>query len=128
MLVNTRQQPARPLLLIVEDDLDLRESLALLFSTNSFEVKCAAHGQQALRKMSQGAVPDLVITDLSMPVMDGWQMRQEMLQNENLERVPVIVLSAQDGRRSRDLLQAVEYLRKPADSIALLKMVRAYTK
>lgn len=80
-----------PLLLLVEDHADTRAMYAE-FLRDSFEVIEAADGEEALAAM-RDRVPDLVITDLSLPLMDGFELVERMRRDEALSRVPVLCLS-----------------------------------
>jgi CheY-like chemotaxis protein len=62
--------------LIVEDDQDVREFMNVLLSNSGYETMCATDGRQALEKMRERR-PCVVILDLQMPVMDGWQFREQ---------------------------------------------------
>jgi CheY-like chemotaxis protein len=80
-----------PLLLLVEDHADTRAMYAE-FLRGSFEVMEAADGAEALAAM-RGRVPDLVVTDLSLPQMDGFELVAHMRRDDALSRVPVLCLS-----------------------------------
>jgi CheY-like chemotaxis protein len=106
--------------LIVEDEPDVREAMAMLLGLKGYEVREAADGQSALDTMYEEA-PDAVILDLTMPVMDGWTVRQHMRAHPRLSRVPVIVVSgvADVGPELRDCA----VLKKPVDADRLLREV-----
>jgi CheY-like chemotaxis protein len=82
--------------LLVEDDLDVRDTLQDLLEDEGFDVIPAANGKQAIDFLtldgSGGA--DLVILDLMMPMVSGWEVLERMTDDERLVHVPVIVLSA----------------------------------
>ena len=70
--------PRKPLILVVEDHEFAREALAMLLSDAGYGVVEAADGREALATLSKGARPDLILLDLVMPVMDGWEfMRRQ---------------------------------------------------
>jgi CheY-like chemotaxis protein len=104
--------------LIVEDEPDVREAMAMLLGLKGYEVREAADGQSALDTMYEQA-PDAVILDLTMPVMDGWTVRQHMRAHPQLARVPIIVVSgvADVGPELRDCA----VLKKPVDADRLLR-------
>jgi CheY-like chemotaxis protein len=112
-------------ILIVEDDADLREMMAQLLTLEGFRASTVANGREALEYLSQGDKPDVILLDLMMPVMDGWEFRRQQQASADLSRVPVIVLSALDQTRAADV-NAVAFLKKPLDFDRLLELVRQY--
>ena len=115
-------------ILIVEDDADLREMMAQLLSLEGFEAHAVANGREALDYLHNRAErPELILLDLMMPVMDGWEFRREQRNDPNLADVPVIVLSALDASRGADI-GAIEFLKKPLDFDHLLELVRQYCR
>jgi len=112
-------------ILIVEDDADLREMMAQLLTLEGFKASTVANGREALEYLSQGDKPDVILLDLMMPVMDGWEFRRQQQARADLSKVPVIVLSALDQTRAADV-NAVAFLKKPLDFDRLLELVRQY--
>ena len=101
-------------ILLVEDDPDIREDLAEILVDEGFQVATAAHGRAALDQMRRGPLPDLVLLDLMMPVMDGFQFRAAQLADPDLAAVPVVVLSgAADMLTQVHSIQARGVVRKP---------------
>jgi CheY-like chemotaxis protein len=114
-------------ILIVEDDADLREMMAQLLTLEGFNASTVANGREALEYLSQGDKPDVILLDLMMPVMDGWEFRRQQQASADLSKVPVIVLSALDQTRAADV-NAVAFLKKPLDFDRLLELVRQYCR
>jgi CheY-like chemotaxis protein len=112
--MNAPAERAAPEILIVEDEPDLREGLAMLFADEGYRVSTAGDGAAALARLRQGPRPSLVLLDLMMPVMDGWQFRAHQLADPALARIPVIVLSGVvlDDTEA-GTLRAMAYVRKP---------------
>jgi len=115
----------RPPILIVEDDPDLREMMAQLLALEGFAASAVANGREALEYLGQGAPPDLILLDLMMPVMDGWEFCRRQSTDPSMAALPVIVLSALDQSRAGDI-GAVEFLKKPLDFDRLLTLVRRH--
>jgi CheY-like chemotaxis protein len=114
--------------LIVEDDADLREMMAQLLSLEGFQAATVANGSEALQYLHNGrAKPDVILLDLMMPVMDGWEFRRKQQADPAFADVPVIVLSALDQSRAADV-QAEAFLKKPLDFDRLLQLVRQYCR
>ena len=107
--------------LIVEDEPDVREAMAMLLGLKGYEVREAPDGMSALATMHEQP-PGAVILDLTMPVMDGWTVRQHMKADPQLAGVPIIVVSgvADVGPELRDCA----VLKKPVDADRLLAEVR----
>ena len=106
---------SRPFVLIVEDDDDIREDLAYLLARGGgCRIETAANGREALDLVARLGPPCLILLDLMMPVMDGWQLRAHLLADDELRDVPVAVISgvSQLEREVRSL-QAVGHLSKP---------------
>lgn len=118
----------QPLVLLVEDDVDVRESMAEALEDAHYSVLQATNGRAALddlRVLSR--LPSLIVLDLMMPVMDGWQFRAEQIQDPRLAGIPVIVVSA-TTRVDRPLVGVSEILKKPISLDQLLQAVARYTR
>ena len=111
--------------LIVEDDADLREMMAQLVALEGYQAHTVANGREALDYLRHSQRPELILLDLMMPVMDGWEFRREQRKDPAIADVPVVVLSALDPSRGADI-GAVEFLKKPLDFDRLLALVRDY--
>jgi CheY-like chemotaxis protein len=101
--------------LIVEDDLDIREALSQILEDEGYAVVCASNGMEALTLLrADKTQPNLILLDLMMPVMNGWQFRTEQKADAHLAKIPVVVISA-DGNVSdkASTIDAAGYLRKP---------------
>ena len=113
--------------LIVEDDEDLREMMAQLLTLEGFQAATVANGREALEYLHDTDKPDVILLDLMMPVMDGWEFRRQQQADPAIAPVPVIVLSALDQNRAATL-DATAFLKKPLDFDRLLSLVRAYCR
>ncbi len=81
-------------ILVVEDDQALREAIAEILLDEGLEVARSANGWDALTKLRSGLRPHLILLDLMMPVMDGWEFRSEQLKDPELAQIPVVVMTA----------------------------------
>jgi CheY-like chemotaxis protein len=111
--------------LIVEDDAETREMIGRFLELEGFAVEVAANGRQALDRLDAGARACVILLDLMMPVMDGWEFRRVQVKDEDLAKIPVIVFSAAGRERMRQI-DANEYLSKPVDLDALLESISRY--
>lgn len=109
-----------PSLLLVDDDEDIRESLALLLRDEGYHVEVASNGREALERLDRLPAPCAMLLDLMMPVMNGWKVL-EVLEARPEQHVPVLVLSAVVPPR---LAGARACMRKPFDVDALLLQVK----
>ena len=110
--------------LIADDDPDLRESLRLLLELHGHDVDEARNGEEALRRLAAGRRPCVIVLDLMMPVMDGWQFRRAQLQDPALAPIPVLVISAIPSHMRRaSELDARRIFSKPFDYDELLSEV-----
>lgn len=83
-----------PKVLIVEDDASVREGLIDFLTLKGFDPRGSIHGQDALSQLEAGFEPDLILMDLMMPVMDGWQLRQALKKSAQWSKIPILVASA----------------------------------
>ena len=83
----------RPVL-VVEDDEGTREMLRYLVESAGYPVATASNGREALEQLRNGLIPSLILLDLMMPVMDGWQFRAAQLRDGDLLKIPTVVYSA----------------------------------
>jgi CheY-like chemotaxis protein len=114
-----------PTVFVIEDDVDTREMIARFLQLEGFAVETAANGRQALDRLDQGARACVILLDLMMPVMDGWEFRRRQVGDAALARIPVIVFSAAGRERMRQI-DADDYLAKPVDLEELLESVNRH--
>jgi CheY-like chemotaxis protein len=112
--------------LIVDDDADIREILAETLVETGFDVTTACNGLDALTAVRYMKVrPAVILLDLMMPIMDGWEFHRRLEADPEIPPVPVIVLSALDQGRAKNI-HAAAFLKKPLDFDRLLDLVRTY--
>jgi CheY-like chemotaxis protein len=117
---------SRQTILFVEDDADIRDTLADVLEEDGFAVKSAAHGQEALELLRGGLRPSLILLDLMMPIMNGWQFRAQQLKEPDLSGIPVVVVSAGANiEQSAAGLSAAGFVKKPVVLDNLLNAVRS---
>ena len=109
--------------LIVEDEPGLREAMALTFKLQGHRVATASDGMQALEHLRDGHLPAVVVLDLMMPVLDGFQFLKAARGNERLRSLPVIAITSTEQELP---FGAQAIMRKPADMDVLLGMVGAH--
>jgi DNA-binding response OmpR family regulator len=117
---------AAPRILVADDDPVILRLLQVNFRLEGFQVETAAHGEEALAKARE-VLPDLILLDVMMPGLDGWEVARQLKEQEDTAAIPVIFLSAraQDEDRRRGMsLGVVEYVTKPFDPGQLVETVR----
>ena len=114
---------AKKLILVVDDDVDVRETLCEVLGDEGHEVACCANGREALKTLREHKDEVcLVLLDLMMPVMNGWDFRREQLADPAIAGVPVVVISA--APEGTEGLQA-PVLSKPVTLDKVLQQVAA---
>lgn len=114
-----------PAVLIVEDDLDVREVLAQILDGAGYGVCAARNGEEALAHLRRGPLPAVILLNLMMPIMNGWAFRDELDRDPVLAAIPVVLLSGvPDLEKQAERLRAVAALPKPVLVVALLGLLR----
>jgi CheY-like chemotaxis protein len=114
-----RRKRDGPSVLIIDDDSNSREALAELLADEGYVVAAAANGAEGLAYLRSGQPAHVILLDLMMPGVDGWDFRAVQKRDAALAQIPVIVMSA-----AGKLLDADYALRKPIDVDALLTLLR----
>ena len=113
--------------LVVDDDPDLRELMRLLLEGAGYRVETARDGREALERVSAHA-PALVLLDMKMPGMNGWQFARTLRRTHN-RRIPIVVVTAgDDARRTAEEVGAEAYLGKPFELDDVLKVVELHSR
>lgn len=113
--------------LIIDDDEDIRETLIEVIKDRGYQAEGAIHGRDALDRLASGAErPCVILLDLMMPVMDGWQFREAQRKDPAIANIPVVVISAYRHRPSVTELDAAEYLNKPLHLNSLIEVLRRH--
>jgi CheY-like chemotaxis protein len=112
-------------ILVVDDDEGIREAMVSILQVMGYSVASAINGKDALDYLRNAATPDLIISDLAMPIMDGRQFRREQVKEPRLAKIPVIVVSALSDQTDID---ANEIFIKPVEVEILLAAVDRYCR
>lgn len=111
-------------ILIIEDDESIREMLRLMLELEGYQVYVAENGASGLNMASQIQHLCLILLDLMMPLMDGWQFVEAVSKNPALSQIPVVVVTA-FGEKSKTI-KSHGVLKKPIDLNALYGVVHKY--
>jgi CheY-like chemotaxis protein len=117
----------QPQVLIVEDDPELREGLASLLNEEGFSLERASNGLEAIELLRKGLRPRLILLDLTMPIVNGWEFRLFQQRDPQLATIPVVLITG--GTYERDELEWVrpaDVLSKPLDVARLLALIREH--
>ena len=110
-------------ILVVEDDERLLAAMVSLLKLVGYTALGVPNGYVALERLRGEQAPCLILLDLMMPVMDGWQFRKRQLADPKLAAVPVIVCSAHGASEEVTPLRVQHYVEKPLDVRALLHLI-----
>lgn len=115
-------------ILIVEDNYDIRETVEDVLRTEGYLVYSVSNGREALRALRNMPGPCLILLDMMMPLMNGWEFVQAKKANAVFAEFPVVVISALNARLALNnestLVDACGYLQKPIDLEPLMEIVR----
>ena len=115
-------------ILLVEDDLDIREAISSMLGDLGYEVATASDGREALGYLrSCPKMPRLILLDLVMPGMDGYAFRTEQRRDPRIAEIPVVVLTGDHSARLKsDALGEVHCLEKPPRFLELVDAIKTY--
>jgi CheY-like chemotaxis protein len=116
-------------LLVVDDDTAIRETLRAILEDEGYAVAVACNGREALDLLQAGPLPGLCIIDLVMPVLNGWELCEELARRPALQRVPILLVSANSELDHRPAgLETVHVMRKPIAFDRLLEHVARHCR
>lgn len=115
-------------ILVVEDSDEIRSQIGQFYQSEGYEVMLAIDGKDALEKLnSVKELPGVILLDIMMPVMDGFQFRQEQEKSARLQTIPVLAMTADASADIKALkMGAKGYLRKPVELSTLLKVAQKF--
>jgi CheY-like chemotaxis protein len=110
-------------ILIVDDDATATDSLLDILTAEGYSVSTAKNGKEALGHLRSAPLPRLIILDLFMPEMDGWEFRREQLKDANLRDIPVVVMTGASVYAGIDVNVIVH---KPLDVARFISLIERY--
>jgi CheY-like chemotaxis protein len=124
-----RQRKAQTIgtILLVDDDDEIRDVVALVLGSAGFCVVTAANGREALARLREDPKPTAILLDLMMPVMNGYEFRAEQLRDPALRAIPTLIFTAGAVTPQVKALGAEAILRKPVTSAQLLDALRPFS-
>ena len=122
------EEEARAIILIAEDHEDSREALRTLLDAFGYRVELATNGREAV-EVALSRQPDLVLMDVMMPEVDGFQATQTLRSARGFRQVPILALTAMEGARERVLEAGCnDYIAKPIDVRSFLGKVESWVQ
>jgi DNA-binding response OmpR family regulator len=118
-------------ILIVEDTPDLLQNLSEFLMMEDFIVIPCLSARSAIEKFEQGEMPDLILTDLSMPDMDGFQFIEKVREAKSLDHIPIVIFSArpiQENQARAVSLGVAKYIKKPCAPDELVLSIQEILK
>ena len=110
--------------LIVDDEFAIADLLELVLTDEGYRVVLAGNGRQGLERLAEGPLPDLVISDYMMPVLDGAGLIQAMRENEAQRGIPCIVMTSMPEAAIRERIASyAAYVQKPFQLAAMVRLV-----
>ena len=110
--------------LVVDDEFAIADLLELVLTDEGYRVVLAGNGRQGLERLAEGPLPDLVISDYMMPVLDGAGLIQAMQENEAQRGIPCIVMTSMSEAAIRARITSyAAYVQKPFQLAAMVRLV-----
>ncbi len=110
--------------MVVEDHDDIREALVELIENSGYPAVGVRNGMEALQHLEDGHTPGLIVLDLMLPVMSGWEFRRRQMTNANWSSIPIVLVSGVDHlEKEATRLQAIAFITKPFNFDKLLKVI-----
>jgi CheY-like chemotaxis protein len=117
---------ARSRILLIDDDADIRSALAEILEDEGYDVSGAGNGEEALARLQSAERPCVILLDLMMPVMDGYQFREAQKREAMLSAIPVVVITAGSSLRAHELDDVAAILPKPIELPKLMATIRRH--
>jgi CheY-like chemotaxis protein len=123
----------RKTVLVVDDDLEIRETIKDVLEEEGYRVDLAANGAEALAHLrtlnhAVDGYPSLVLLDLMMPEMNGWQFCEEQKKDDRIATIPVLVISAASVNEKKGSIAGHPFLKKPIELSKLLEAVAKHAR
>jgi CheY-like chemotaxis protein len=113
-------------ILLVEDDAEIRESLKDALELEGYEIVTASNGRDALDRLPTMRKPCLILLDLMMPVMNGWEFAEALQGDADLASIPIVVVTAFGQELQRSRIASQDVIPKPVDLDRLFRSVKCF--
>lgn len=108
-------------ILIVDDDKDIQSSIRMILELNGYAVACVSNGKEAIEELVRGPSPEVILLDLMMPVMDGFEFLKTVEKGNLAKNISIIVMTA--ARNKAEVVKKYTTLLKPFEVTKLLSLV-----
>lgn len=116
-------------ILVVEDESDIASTLQLILTMEGHNVLLSYNGKEALEELNRGYKPDLIISDIMMPIMNGYDFISELRKNDRFKNIPLIFTSAAKLDQTKLIADSWQgFIRKPFDLDEFIKEVSSFVK
>ena len=114
--------------MIVDDDKDIITSLKVLLESNGYKVYSYTDGHECIKALRNGKKPTLIILDIMMPVMSGWEIQRRLQENPDWDSIPIVFLSARSTDTAKEMYEqyGIDYILKPFDIKEFLSKINAF--
>lgn len=112
--------------LVIEDDANIRDVLKLALNFEGYEVMTAKNGKEGLDALENNTRPGLILLDLMMPIMNGWEFVEALKERKQYSNIPVVVVSAYSERAK--VIDCTDFVTKPLELETLLNSVKKHFK
>jgi two-component system chemotaxis response regulator CheY len=113
-------------ILVIEDDASIRELLVEILEDQGYQVSYGTNGLEGIKSL-ESIIPDLILMDVMMPIMDGYAFRKEILHNPKWNLIPIIAMSAQEQGETKLADYAItNFINKPFELNNLLEKIRTF--
>lgn len=118
-----------PYVLLIDDDVDISEAIKAILIDEGYQISCVYNGKEALEFLDKAnSNPSLILLDIMMPKMNGYEFRKEQLKDNKINKIPTVVFSAAGKFDDEESYQFTETIKKPLDLERLLKLVSTHLR
>ena len=115
-------------ILIVEDDKDILYTLKEFLESEGYRVQAAENGAKAMELLGTGGMPNLILLDMKMPIMNGWQFAIEFLDKHDHSTPIVVMTAAADAAQRAKDISAIGWVGKPFNLDVLLQKIKKHQR
>jgi len=119
-------------IMIVDDETDVTDSLKLVLERtgSKYKVTCVNSGEECIKMLEDDKIPDLILLDIMMPTMSGWDVFHKLQENTSWKKIPVILLTALPDRGAKEVEGAgiEDYIQKPIEITDLMERIDVVLK
>jgi DNA-binding response OmpR family regulator len=120
--------PTHKNILIVEDDVDILDTVKGFLESEGYDVQTAENGAEAMKQLTENKTPDLILLDMKMPIMNGWQFATEFHEKHDHTSPMIVMTAAPDAEQRAKDVSASGWVEKPFDLDVLLEKIKRYEK